>query len=439
MAYFAITSLMETLHLNFLQSEPPFSLEDLEAQTKDDNENVGLLPEYVRSEIDSDDEAMKDLEDLEAQIGYVSLKAKKRIEMELGEGWTESSRLHETFNQLVKQTDYPKKKLFEIKSSSKSARDSVQSCFPHDGRQTLLIPCLAEVKQKIVSLHENLGLMQEILEKSEIVNDDAGAMKDVEAQIRDVLFKAEERIEMELSVINLAKGQRDDVRITASMRRLQGIFNEAFGQLEKLSIKDPHLLHVMPSSIPWTTSFLPNLKKLKFMETNLPWNDLWLIGMLPNLEVLKLTHACRGEEWEPSKKGFCQLKRLVIENTRLRYWNAVGEHFPMLECLELCKCDYLQEIPSGFSDINTLALIQLNECWDSLLASAKWIQEEQHSYENDTFLVRSKDIWVSFYPSNHFRLISCYLNSWLLLQWIYNHHQFSLIFLFHCYIFPYLS
>nr|GMD83744.1 putative late blight resistance protein homolog R1A-10 [Ipomoea batatas]GME11631.1 putative late blight resistance protein homolog R1A-10 [Ipomoea batatas] len=342
MAYFAITSLMETLHLNFLQSEPPFSLEDLEAQTKDDNENVGLLPEYVRSEIDSDDEAMKDLEDLEAQIGYVSLKAKKRIEMELGEGWTESSRLHETFNQLVKQTDYPKKKLFEIKSSSKSARDSVQSCFPHDGRQTLLIPCLAEVKQKIVSLHENLGLMQEILEKSEIVNDDAGAMKDVEAQIRDVLFKAEERIEMELSVINLAKGQRDDVRITASMRRLQGIFNEAvkhtdylknelirlgkadlerqsitFGQLEKLSIKDPHLLHVMPSSIPWTTSFLPNLKKLKFMETNLPWNDLWLIGMLPNLEVLKLTHACRGEEWEPSKKGFCQLKRL--------YFNEKGE------------------------------------------------------------------------------------------------------------------
>nr|GMD54291.1 putative late blight resistance protein homolog R1A-10 [Ipomoea batatas] len=57
-------------------------------------------------------------------------------------------------------------------------------------------------KQEILnSLHENLCFLQEILEKSEIAYNNS-ATKDLEAEMRDVAFKAEERIEMELS--NLA-------------------------------------------------------------------------------------------------------------------------------------------------------------------------------------------------------------------------------------------
>nr|GMD33032.1 putative late blight resistance protein homolog R1A-4 [Ipomoea batatas] len=167
-------------------------------------------------------------------------------------------------------------------------------------------------------------------------------------------------------------------------------------QLEKLSIRNWHYLNGISCSggISWTTSFLPNLKKLKFFFTSLAWSDMRLIGMLPNLEVLKLINAIAWEYkmWKPSDEGFRQLKRLVIEDRYLKLWRAVGDHFPLLECLELRECKYLQEIPSGFADITTLALIQLNGCWDSVLASAKLIQEEQYNNYGNALLVRSENI-----------------------------------------------
>ncbi|XP_031092227.1 putative late blight resistance protein homolog R1B-16 isoform X2 [Ipomoea triloba] len=168
------------------------------------------------------------------------------------------------------------------------------------------------------------------------------------------------------------------------------------GQLEELSIRGWKFNHIPCSGIAWATSFLPNLKKLKFFWTSLAWSDMRLIGMLPNLEVLKLINAIASEDtmWEPYEEGFRQLKRLVIEDKygRWKHWNAVGDHFPLLECLELRECKYLQEIPSGFADIITLALIQLNGCGDSVLASAKLIQEEQYNNYGNALLVRSENI-----------------------------------------------
>ncbi|XP_019154379.1 PREDICTED: putative late blight resistance protein homolog R1B-16 isoform X2 [Ipomoea nil] len=166
------------------------------------------------------------------------------------------------------------------------------------------------------------------------------------------------------------------------------------GQLEALSIREWwNLNHIPCSDIPWTTSFLPNLKKLKFMDTNLAWSDMRFIGMLPNLEVLKLINACQGPKWETSEGGFRQLKKLVIEaRWSLEDWNAEGDNFHVLECLELHKCKHLQKIPNGFVDIISLALIELIYCQDSLLASAKWIQDEQLNNYGNTILVRSKNI-----------------------------------------------
>nr|GMD34587.1 putative late blight resistance protein homolog R1B-16 isoform X1 [Ipomoea batatas] len=703
MAYAAVTSLMETLSLHFLQSEPGLPLEDLEAQIIDGNENLGLLQQIL--EIGNDDAgAMK----------YAEAK------MRLDEA-SSSKGVHGIFNyEAVKQTDYyPNKKklikseklqqLADLEAQIRDAKyenlgvlkqileariremelDEEASSKQHLAWDTILLTSrlreMAQLKQNILSLHQNLGLLQESLEKSEIACNDARVrvMKDLEAQIRDASFKLEERIEMELTPIYLAKDSR--LHVTACLLRLHQIFNEAqkqtdyhrnelirlakvslldeklprksqhlfskpcrwlsdaseclnnqirsgdkrfdkshslhsrfdystgfyfrvldellishlkllrvldiecagycsgtcninmfailvhlryfaltyqsrriiqaphyikffehrnmqsfivrggsiiwhytsaftiwtmpllrnycvkqilsletssvssvvhrnleniswldpklctrdlftripnlkklgiegyaespdcfynfvhLRQLEKLSIRKWwNLKHIPCSGMELATRFLPNLKKLKFSGTSLPWSDMRLIGMLPNLKVLKLIHACEGPKWKTSKRGFRQLKRLVIKDRRLEDWNAKGDHFPVLECLELHACVNLQEIPSGFVDITTLALIELSYCEDSLLTSAKWIQDEQlnnygnsilplpekeiprgfadittlaliqisycrdsllastkwiqeeqnDSYGNNALLVRSKNIMISFYPSD---------------------------------------
>ncbi|XP_019154392.1 PREDICTED: uncharacterized protein LOC109150864 isoform X2 [Ipomoea nil] len=217
MAYAAVTSLMETLYLHFLQSQPRLPIEDLEAQIRDGNENLGLLQQIVVAE-------MREMElDEEASSKRLRIKAC-------------FPRLHGIFNnEAIKQTDYyPKKKkliksekllqLADLEAQIRDANENlgllqqiveaemremeldekvsskcvrIKACFPRlYGKQqaardsTLLTSRLremAEVKQKIVSLHENLGLLQQSLEKSEIPYDDARVrvMKDLEAQIRD--------------------------------------------------------------------------------------------------------------------------------------------------------------------------------------------------------------------------------------------------------------
>nr|GMD31415.1 putative late blight resistance protein homolog R1A-4 [Ipomoea batatas] len=323
-----------------------------------------------------------------------------------------------------------------------------------------------QYKQQILSLHQNLGFLQQILEEPEISTYDNSAMKDLEAQMRDVAFKAEERIEMELTTIYLeAKGWMKRV---ACLLRLHGIFIQAVIQtdylkkklikisekqlakgpsqelfehwnmqsfivhgldatldsfeasgiwkmpilrnlclkrivslgtlsvLEKLNIKRWRRKIRLPcSGIPWATGFLPNLKKLKFSMTNLAWSDMKLIGMLPNLEVLKLKDAIFSQDrmWEASEEGFRQLKRLVIEEQYLERWNAEGENFPVLKHLEFRWCSRLQEIPIGFAGIITLELIQLNWCRDSVLASAKSIQEELWNNYGKALLVRAENMY----------------------------------------------
>nr|GMD32842.1 putative late blight resistance protein homolog R1A-10 isoform X1 [Ipomoea batatas] len=519
MAYAAVTSLMETLSLHFLQSQPPFPLEDLEAQIGYGNQNLGLLQQIL--EIGNDDAgAMKDGEDEMREMGLDKASSSKGVGIKAC-----FPRLHGIFN---KQTEYYPKKKKLIKS------EKLQQLADLDANE------------KIVSLHEK-------------------------AQIRDASFKLEEMIEMELSAIYLAKDSR--LHVTACLLRLHQIFNEAqkqtdyhrneliriqivellvshlkllrvvdmrdgiwdgainlnvfanlahlrflalstykstyrsneiklfehwnmqslivsgdgvrldssdaygiwkmpllrnfcigvifsletpsivhknleniswldsklcikdlftmlpnlkklgvdggyhdsnldwlynvvhLGQLETLSIRRWRHLNLVMCSNPWAIS-LPNLKKLSLLKSNLQWSELSAISMLPNLEVLKLIDACKGPEWETCDGGFHRLKWLVIKEKNLQCWNAVGDHFPMLECLEISECYRLKEIPSGFADITTLALIQLSKCSDSLLASTMWIQEEQNNnYGNDALLVRSENIKVSFYPSDISRTI----------------------------------
>ncbi|KAL0318550.1 UNVERIFIED_CONTAM: putative late blight resistance proteinR1A-4 [Sesamum angustifolium] len=97
------------------------------------------------------------------------------------------------------------------------------------------------------------------------------------------------------------------------------------------------------------TAFPQSLKKLSLVRCRIPWKDMPVNGSLPNLEVLKLYHkAFQGPEWNPDEGQFLRLKVLCIH----------------------------EEIPSGIGDIPTLRSIHLGDCRDSVVNSAKQIQDK---------------------------------------------------------------
>nr|GMD93394.1 putative late blight resistance protein homolog R1A-4 [Ipomoea batatas] len=401
MAYAAVTSLTGTLSQHFLQPQPRLPLQ-YKKQILSLHQNLGFLQEVLeKSEIAYayDNSAMKDLE---AQIRDVAFKAEERIEMELttiyqAKGWTKRIacllRLHGIFIQAVIQTDYLKKKLIKIKSEKQLAKGPSQEVFKHWNMQSFIV----RGAHATLDSFEAYGIWKMPLLSNFYIHGivSLGASSVVHRNLESISWLDSKLCTKDLftRIPNLKKigiyGAYDE-------NNLDCFYNFVhLGQLEELSIREWYNPNLIPcSGISWATSFLPNLKKLKFFRTNLAWRDMRLIGMLPNLEVLKLKDAIDRKDriWESTNEAFRQLKRLVIVDTFLERWIVMGDHFPLLECLELRECNNLQEIPSGFADITTLALIQLNWCWDSVLTSAKLIQEEQYNNYGNTLLVRSENI-----------------------------------------------
>lgn len=132
--------------------------------------------------------------------------------------------------------------------------------------------------------------------------------------------------------------------------------------------------------------FPKTLRKLILCNMSLPWSEMSVVGSLPNLEMLKLREfACIGSTWETSEGEFPQLQYLLIHTSKLQYWITEQFHFPRLKFLLLRGCWYLNEIPEGIGGIATLELIDVtcSNQPESLVESAKRIQEEQQSLGND--------------------------------------------------------
>ncbi|KAL0298500.1 UNVERIFIED_CONTAM: hypothetical protein Sradi_6509800 [Sesamum radiatum] len=159
-----------------------------------------------------------------------------------------------------------------------------------------------------------------------------------------------------------------------------------FHQLEKLKVK------IYPSFVSrqkLNPVFPPSLKKLTISGWHHPWQDMGIVGSLPNLEVLKLRdYAFRGYEWETSEEEFRCLKFLLLDKSDLQQWITESSHFPNLKCLVLFRCWCLKEIPDGFGEIPTLELIKVDDGNISLVDSARHIQEVQQGWGNDAFQVR---------------------------------------------------
>ncbi|XP_022863418.1 putative late blight resistance protein homolog R1A-10, partial [Olea europaea var. sylvestris] len=135
-------------------------------------------------------------------------------------------------------------------------------------------------------------------------------------------------------------------------------------------------------SLPQNLAFPPNLKKLTLSVCKISGHNMFLVGNLPNLEVLKLKDVdFENEAWKMEGK-FSRLKFLHVEAFHFEIWEAEAAHFPSLQCLHLRGCKSLKCFPSGIGEILTLQQIILYGCPPSVVNSANSILEEQQDWGN---------------------------------------------------------
>ncbi|XP_042003684.1 putative late blight resistance protein homolog R1B-8 [Salvia splendens] len=120
-------------------------------------------------------------------------------------------------------------------------------------------------------------------------------------------------------------------------------------QILKCVVVNPDLMtetllhpHPLPTS-------LTVLKKLHLSGLGYSWEDMSVIGSLPNLEVLKLRcYAFQGRTWIVEEKRFAKLGYLVIEDTDLVKWEVREGGCPNLYYLSIKHCHLLEEIHGRF-------------------------------------------------------------------------------------------
>ncbi|KAK4438508.1 putative late blight resistance proteinR1A-10 [Sesamum alatum] len=134
--------------------------------------------------------------------------------------------------------------------------------------------------------------------------------------------------------------------------------------------------------LPPPYKFPPRLRSLTLSFTYLEWRYMSVLGLLENLNVLKLKeNAFVGTRWETADGGFRSLEFLQIEQTDLVNWVASAHHFPRLRGLVLRNCEELVEVPFGLADIESLQVMDLYRTSKSAANSAKKIVQAKHMAE----------------------------------------------------------
>ncbi|KAI3729694.1 hypothetical protein L6452_18357 [Arctium lappa] len=153
--------------------------------------------------------------------------------------------------------------------------------------------------------------------------------------------------------------------------------------LQRLKLSNTKIYHAAVKSCS-PLMFPETLRRLTLSDTALDWNEIRTIGLLPNLEVLKLNvNACIGQKWETSDMGFANLKLLKLQELDIVKWEASSAHFPRLQRLVVRCCSRLQQIPASIGEILPLELIEVSWCGESTSQSARTIQKEQERNGND--------------------------------------------------------
>ncbi|XP_071915508.1 putative late blight resistance protein homolog R1A-3 [Coffea arabica] len=136
-----------------------------------------------------------------------------------------------------------------------------------------------------------------------------------------------------------------------------------------------------------------NLKKLALSYNCQPWSEISTIGKLPNLEVLKLLdHSFVGEEWVMKEGEFPNLRVLKLSRLKFRNWTAFSDNFSRLVKLVLHRCKELEKVPSCLGECETLEMIVVENCPESVVDSVKQIQQEQMDMGNEVLKIEIHSI-----------------------------------------------
>ncbi|KAG5608011.1 hypothetical protein H5410_029503 [Solanum commersonii] len=106
---------------------------------------------------------------------------------------------------------------------------------------------------------------------------------------------------------------------------------------------------------------LPNLEELILEYTIIEEGKEWNMEdvTFQNLKSLKLD-SVRFSEWNMEDVTFQNLKSLTLEELEFSEWQVDAEKsFPVLEKLDIYRCDKLMDIPDSFGDIASLELIKV--------------------------------------------------------------------------------
>ncbi|KAL2254089.1 UNVERIFIED_CONTAM: putative late blight resistance protein R1A-10 [Sesamum indicum] len=154
------------------------------------------------------------------------------------------------------------------------------------------------------------------------------------------------------------------------------------GRLEKLKLVNdafPRVASENPlQGLPQPDRFPPNLRILTLSSTFLDWKNMFVLGMLNALEVLKLKeNAFMGKCWDVVAGGFNSLEFLYIARTDLQFWtlSGRGDHFPKLRCLVLKNCEKLHEVPTCL--VEKLQTLDMERVTKHAVAAARKIEQEK--------------------------------------------------------------
>lgn len=127
-------------------------------------------------------------------------------------------------------------------------------------------------------------------------------------------------------------------------------------------------------------SFPQSLKRLTLSNLALPWDEISIIGRLPQLEILKLLYnAFKGSEWNMKDYEFPRLKFLKLDSLDIQGWIGDEGYLPQLERLALRSCEKLEMIPSCLTNNFNFRTIEFWGCSDSIKNLAKEINVEREA------------------------------------------------------------